>query len=130
MADYVILKGGDFDHPYSTAKSRPLIFPSKEFAEKARLPGDVVVPIEDLEMWWCLHDGEEARQAGDVVVAVEEWQPEFTWICEWCGAALPSSVPHCDCYDDSGEAAYLAQFEGMDSPQGMAYLEGRQEDGE
>ena len=29
--------------------------------------------------------------------------------------------------DDSGEAAYLAQFEGLDSPQGMAYLEGRQE---
>ncbi|MBC8445732.1 MAG: hypothetical protein H8D74_00890 [Chloroflexi bacterium] len=45
---YVILKGGDYDHPY-TDNGKLIIYPTKAAAESKRKPGDVLCPLDDWE---------------------------------------------------------------------------------
>ena len=53
MKQWVILKCGDYDHPYVDKDGKPRFFAGERLAEEARGPGDVIVQPTDywLEVW-------------------------------------------------------------------------------
>ena len=48
---YVILKGGDFEHPYHDLSGDVVVYEDRQTAEQVRRAGDVVVAAEDWIGW-------------------------------------------------------------------------------
>ena len=84
-------------------------------------------PSAVLRIWFSQRDCYEGEvNLDDVDLIGAYFDYNFETIDELLEELNSQSNTHLDEYGYEGESAHLAQFEGLDSPEGMRYLEGRE----